>query len=188
MILVEGTVFTTVLLASLVVIVTSLLIVFIQGRTKAVLVEFSTLTGKRGTDVVAVDCTHPFLPNLTHHKVSIPSLECLACVSDVIHRLRWTSPLTHITTFEPQGSKTPLHLKADTSGGIVLNAVLQGYKLPPKVSCNHFDADGSSHRLQQRGWVVEGRIRLRDSATLSHSTISFMHGERHDERHGTEEA
>lgn len=48
-----------------------------------------------------------------------------------------------------QGSKTPLHLKADTSGGIVLNAVLdKAHKFPRHVTCNHFDCDGAKQHLR----------------------------------------
>lgn len=44
-----------------------------------------------------------------------------------------------------QGSKTPVSLKADTSGAIVLNAVMStSFRLPRQVSCNHFDTDGAS--------------------------------------------
>ena len=62
-------------------------------------------------DCLAVDCTHPSVPHLTHHR----------------------------------GSKTPDALRADTSGGIVLNAVRASHPWVTarrRVTCNHFDVDG----------------------------------------------
>lgn len=55
-----------------IVIIATMAYFFISSRRQepSVLVEFSELAQKRAVDTICVDCTHPFLPNLTHHKVS----------------------------------------------------------------------------------------------------------------------
>jgi hypothetical protein len=72
--------------------------------------RFVPFTSADAADCVALDCTHPTVPNLTHHR----------------------------------GSSTPSALKADTSGGIALNAARARHEWlqRPHVTCNHFDMDG----------------------------------------------
>ncbi len=86
-------------------------------------------------DCLAVDCTHPSVPALTHHR----------------------------------GNKTPSELRADTSGGIVLNAARARHSWVSsnrRVTCNHFDMDGlvAVYAALQPKEALEHEALLREAA------------------------
>lgn len=64
-----GTIPLAIITATALVVITVVVLWVHANRRAAVLVEFSELANVKGSGTVCVDCTHPFLPNLTHHKV-----------------------------------------------------------------------------------------------------------------------
>jgi hypothetical protein len=111
--------------------------------------RFVPFTSANAADCVALDCTHPTVPNLTHHR----------------------------------GSSTPAALKADTSGGIALNAARarHDWLQRPHVTCNHFDMDGlvAVYTALQPAQALEHEALLRECAHVGdfrELDVSSPHG------------